>query len=283
MSHTQAGTIVAVADGTTLPVNRCGKVEVGLDQPGTTTKPVKMVSVAYALRRLQNQLSTRKAAEQWGKSLVSYETKAVLGFPPEECLVFIFYPRKGLFYATGVRQNPSQETALGWAAKTAEAMRIEATGQWGACADVRRGPIQGAVLSVAAKAHDIMEVHRVFAHPSEKIAQKTIQAMRIVTTGQWGACETVKWVDGSDKTGSNGVGDDEHDEKSDEDELVGNKGRRSSTYRSWRRSSYRIPISGHRKRHLTSRRRHGRRHRVPRKRQERRRRINRKRYRIVRS
>ena len=108
-----ARTIVAVADGTTLPVNRFGKVEVGLDQPGTKTKPVKMVSVAYAQRLLLNQLYTRKAVEQWGNSLVSYETKAVLGFPGEEYLVFIFYPRKGLFYATGVRQNPSQETALG--------------------------------------------------------------------------------------------------------------------------------------------------------------------------
>ena len=57
MSHTQArmtaykkaptGTTVEVADGTILPVDGFGTVEVGLDQPGTTTKPVKMVSVAY--------------------------------------------------------------------------------------------------------------------------------------------------------------------------------------------------------------------------------------------
>ena len=39
-------------------------VEVDLNQLGTTTKPVKMVSVAYVLGLLQNLLSARKAAEQ---------------------------------------------------------------------------------------------------------------------------------------------------------------------------------------------------------------------------
>ena len=94
MSHTQAGitaykkapagTTVEVADGTTLPVDGFGTVEVDLDQPGTTTKPVKMVSVAYVPGFSRNLLSTRKAVEQWGKPLVSYKTKTVLGFPGEE-------------------------------------------------------------------------------------------------------------------------------------------------------------------------------------------------------
>ena len=57
MSHTRAGMAaykkapvgktVEVADGTILPVDGFGAVEVDLDQPGTTTKPVKMVAVAY--------------------------------------------------------------------------------------------------------------------------------------------------------------------------------------------------------------------------------------------
>ena len=57
MSHTSAvitvykkvppGTIVEDTDGISLPVDGFGQVEVDLDQPGTTTKPVKMVSVAY--------------------------------------------------------------------------------------------------------------------------------------------------------------------------------------------------------------------------------------------
>ena len=36
--------------GTILPVNGSGTVEVDLDQPGTTTKPVNMVSVEYLPR-----------------------------------------------------------------------------------------------------------------------------------------------------------------------------------------------------------------------------------------
>ena len=70
MSHTQAGmtaykktptgTITEVADGTILPVDGFETVEVGLNQPGTTTKPVKMVFVGVpGLSR--NLMSTRKA------------------------------------------------------------------------------------------------------------------------------------------------------------------------------------------------------------------------------
>ena len=44
-----AGTTVEVADGTILPVDGFGTVEVDLDQPGTKTKPLKMVAVAYML------------------------------------------------------------------------------------------------------------------------------------------------------------------------------------------------------------------------------------------
>ena len=107
------GTTVEVADGTIFPVDRFGTVEVDLDQPGTTTKPVKIVSVADVPGLSWNLLSIRKAAEQWGKPLVYYKTKAVLEFPGEESLVFNFYPRKGLFSATGVRRTTSQEAALG--------------------------------------------------------------------------------------------------------------------------------------------------------------------------
>ena len=74
MFHAQAGmtaykkaparTTVEVADGTILPVDRFGTVEVDLDQQGTTTKSVKMTSVAYVPRLSWNLLSTRKAIEQ---------------------------------------------------------------------------------------------------------------------------------------------------------------------------------------------------------------------------
>ena len=171
MPHTQAGmtaykkapagTTAEVADGTIFPVDGFETVEVDLDQPGTTTKPIKTVSVAYVPGFPRNLLSTRKRVDQWGKPLVYCKTKAVLVFPGEESFVFNFFPREGLFYATGVRQIPSQEAALGLAVKTAEAMRIVVTGQWGLCADVGRSPRQGVTLTVAAKAHDMAEVHRV--------------------------------------------------------------------------------------------------------------------------
>ena len=123
-----ASTTVEVADGTILPVDRFGTAEVDLDQPGTTTKPVKMVSAAYVPGLSRNLLSTRKAVEQWGKPLVYYKTKVVMGLPGEDSLDFNFCPRKGLFSATGARRTPSQGAALALTAKTAEAMRT-ATGQ----------------------------------------------------------------------------------------------------------------------------------------------------------
>ena len=172
MSHTQtgmtvcknqpAGTTVEVADGTILPVDGLETVDVDLGQSGTTTKLVKMVSVEYVPVFSRNLLSTRKP-------LVYYETKAVLGFPGEESLL-LNCPRKKLFSATGVRRTPSQGAALVLAAKMAEAIRVETTGQWGPCADVRRSSSQGAALALAAK---------------------TAEAMR-AATGQLGPCAGVR-------------------------------------------------------------------------------------------
>ena len=179
MSHTQAGmtadtkapvrTTGEVADKTILPIDGFGTVEVDLDHPGTTTKPVEIVLVAYVPGLSRNLPSTREAVEQWGKPLVYYETKAVLGFPGEESLVFNSCPRKRLFRAIGVRRTPSQGAALRLAAKTVEAMGIEATDQSGPCADVRRSPRQGVALAVVAKAYNMVEIHRVLAHPRKEV------------------------------------------------------------------------------------------------------------------
>ena len=116
---------------------------------------MKMVAVAYAPGSSRNLLSTRKIVEQWGKPLVYYRTKAVLGSSGEESLVFNFCPRKRLFSATGVRWIQGQGTAL----------------------------------AVEAKARKKMEVHRMLAYPSEKITRKAAEAIGIVTMGQWGPCE----------------------------------------------------------------------------------------------
>ena len=65
-----AGTTVEVADWTILPVDGFETVEVDRDQLGPTTKPVKMVSVAYVPGLLRNLLSTRNVVELWGNPLV---------------------------------------------------------------------------------------------------------------------------------------------------------------------------------------------------------------------
>ena len=78
-----AGTTVEVADGTNLPVDGSETFEVDLNQSGTTTKPVKMVYVAYVSGLSWNLLPTCKAVKQWGKPLVYYKTKVVLDFPEE--------------------------------------------------------------------------------------------------------------------------------------------------------------------------------------------------------
>ena len=185
MSHTRArmsaykkaspGTNVEIVDGNILPVDGFGRIEVDLDQQGNTTKMVKMDYVAYVSGLSRNMLSTVKVMEQWGKPLIYYINKAVLGFPGQESLVFKFYRRRGLFSATGARQIPTQEVAL--EANLTENRLVKIA--------------SGTALAMRARAsRDVMEVHRMLTHPSEGITRNTAEVMGIETTGQWGACET---------------------------------------------------------------------------------------------
>ena len=184
MSHTRAemsaykkaspGTNVEIADGNILPVDEFGRIEVELNQSGNTTKMVKIDDVAYVPGLSRNLLSTVKAAEQWGKPLIHYRNKAVLGFPGEESLVFKFCPRKGLFSATGARRIPMQEVALEANLTENGLVRIAS----GTAPAMRAGV-----------SRDVMEAHRMLAHPSEDITRKTAEMMGIETTGQSGACE----------------------------------------------------------------------------------------------
>ena len=114
----------------------------------------------------------------------------------------------------------------------------------------------GTALAMRAGAsRDVMEVHRMLAHPSEDITRKTAEMMRIETTGQWGACETcfqakakrhavpketderasirtrkivesqaVQWVDGPKKTGGDGTGSDDRGMKSPGDGTIVERG-----------------------------------------------------------
>ena len=185
MSHTRAGmsaykkaspeTNVEIADGNILPVDGFGRIEVDLDQPGHTTKVVKMDDVAYMPGLSRDLLSTIKVVEKRGKPLIYYRNKAVLGFPGEESLVFKFCPRRGLFLATGARRIPRQEVAL------------EENLTENGLAKIASGT---ALAMRAGASRDVMEVHRMLAHPSKDITRKTAEMMGIETTGHWGACET---------------------------------------------------------------------------------------------
>ena len=169
------GTTVDIVDGNILPVDGFGRIEVDLDQPGHTTKMVKMDDVAYVPGLSRNLLSTIKAVEQGGKPLIYYMNEAVSGFPGEKSLVINFCPRKGLFSVTGARRIPRQEVALGANLTENGLVRIAS----------------GTALAMrAGVSRDVMEVHRMLAHSSENITRKTAEMMGIETTSQWGACET---------------------------------------------------------------------------------------------
>ena len=140
-----------------------------LDQPGHTTKMVKMNDVSYVPGLSRNLLSTIKAVEQWGKPLIYYRNKDILGFPREDSLVFKFCPRKELFSAPGARRIPRQEVALRENLTENRLVRI-ASGT----ALAMRGGVS----------HDVMEVHRMLAHPSEDTTRKTAKMMGIGTMGQ---------------------------------------------------------------------------------------------------
>ena len=201
---------------------------------------VKMDDVAYVPGLSRNLLPTVKAVEQWGKPLIYYRNKAVLGFPGEEPLVFKFCPRRGLFSATGARWIPRQEVAL------------EANLTENGLVKIASG---AALRKRAGASRDVMEVHRMLAHPSESITRKTAVMMGIETTGQWGAYETcfqveakrhavlktiderasvrtrkiverqaVQWVDGPKKTGGDGTGSDDRGMKSAGDGTIVERG-----------------------------------------------------------
>ena len=107
MSHTQAEMTaytkapvrktVEVADRTILPIDGFGTVEVDLDQPDTTTKPVEIVLVAYVPGLSRSLLSTREAVEQWGKPLVYYETRLFWGSRGRSRLFLTSAPTRDCF------------------------------------------------------------------------------------------------------------------------------------------------------------------------------------------
>ena len=114
----------------------------------------------------------------------------------------------------------------------------------------------GAALGMRAGAsRDVMEVHRMLAHPSEDITRKTTEMMGIETTAQWGGCKTcfqakakrhavpkktdersnvrtrkiverqaVQWVDGPKKAGGDDTGSDDRGMKSAGDGTIVERG-----------------------------------------------------------
>ncbi|CAN0307352.1 unnamed protein product [Ascophyllum nodosum] len=133
MSHTRAGmsaykkaspgTNVEIADGNILPVDGFGRIEVDLDQPGRTTKMVKMDDVAYVPGLSRNLLSTVKEAaieaSLTENGLVKIASGAALRASAS----------RGVMEVHRMLAHPSEDITR----KTAVMMGIETTGQWGAC------------------------------------------------------------------------------------------------------------------------------------------------------
>ena len=112
-----AGTTVEAADQTILSVDGFGTVEVNLDQPGTMTKPMRMVSVGYVPGLSRNLLSTRKEVEQWGKPLVYYETKAVLGVLGKGVASFELPPPQATVFRNRCETDPELRGSVGVGSK----------------------------------------------------------------------------------------------------------------------------------------------------------------------
>ena len=275
-----ARTTVEVANGTILPVNGFGTIEVDLDQPGTTTKPVKMVSVAYVPGLSRNLLSTRKAVEQWGKPLVYYETKAVLGFPGEESLVFNFCPRKGLVSATDVKRTPSQGVVLALASKTAEAVTVETTGQSGPCAGVRWSSSQGVAMALAAKTAEAMRTATGQWEPCADGRQSPRQGAALAVAAK--ARDVVKVTPRATGSREGDTGSVIGPRRGDTGGAIGpEEETREVTLDPKERRHGRChwtPKRGHRRRRRIPRRRHGRRRQIVRTRHKRRRRIPKRRH-----
>ena len=91
-----------------------------------------------------------------------------MGFLGEESLVFKFFPLRGLFLATVARRIPRQEVALGPNLRENGLVRIAS----------------GTALALrAGVSRDVLEVHRMLAHPREDIMRNTAEMMEIETTG----------------------------------------------------------------------------------------------------
>ena len=70
---------------------------------------VKMDDVAYVPGLSRNLLSTVKAVGQWGKPLIYYRNKVVLGFPGEESIVFKFCPVGNCFQLQARDGSPGRK------------------------------------------------------------------------------------------------------------------------------------------------------------------------------
>ena len=134
-----------------------------------------MISVPYVPDLSRNLLSTSKPMEQWGKPLIDYKTKAVLGFKEEVSPLFKYFSLR-------------------------DPMRI---------------PGQGAALAVAAKARDMIKVNRVLAYPCEEITPNTTKTIRETTDQWGSSearlevktkQQAVQWIDGPNKIGRGGIG-----------------------------------------------------------------------------
>ena len=148
------GTSVEIANGKLLPVVGSGQLEIVAEQPGgPTTIPLGKVLHVPELGR--NLISERQASMMTGLLFVKSPTVAHLGTGDDACCFFNYVPSSGLYEMVARRSEAVVKRAL-----------------------VARAPPR----------RDVMQVHRLLAHPSEHITRKTAKAAGISLTGEWGPC-----------------------------------------------------------------------------------------------
>ena len=221
MSHTQAGmtayqrapagTTVEVADKTILPVDGFGTVEVDLDQMGTTTKPVKIVSVAY-VPGLGGTCCP--PVKQWSNGVnrsFTFKRRLFWGSRGTSCLFSTSGPARGYFpqqvldgpRAKGQRWGWQQKRLRRWPGEGLRRCETEPEARGGDGGGAESAWYGGGTPRACA--------------PEPGDNAKNGPGNEIATTSQWGSYEgclqvktkrqAVQWIDGLDKTGRIGADD----------------------------------------------------------------------------
>ena len=145
------GRYVETANGKLLPVVGCGQLEIVAEKPGGLVS-ISLEKVLHMPKLERHIIYERQTSPMSGMLFVKSPTVAHLGTGNDVFCYFSYSLSLGLYEMTARRRKTTPERAL--AART---------------------PPQ----------RDIMEVHRLLAHPSEHITGATAKATGIIKTDEW--------------------------------------------------------------------------------------------------